>query len=76
MIKEDNEDFKNSTKCWICRNNYTDYDVKVDHCHITGKYRGSVYRDCNTNLKLQNFCHISQAKIFSSYYARSREIQS
>ena len=22
MIKEDNEDFKNSTKCWICNNDY------------------------------------------------------
>ena len=23
-----------------------------DHCHITGKYRGSAYIDCNINLKL------------------------
>ena len=23
-----------------------------DHCHITGKYRGSAHRDCNVNLKL------------------------
>ena len=38
MTKEDNEDFKNSTKCWICDNGYIDNDVKVrDHCHITGK---------------------------------------
>ena len=22
MTKEDNEDFKNSTKCWICDNDY------------------------------------------------------
>ena len=30
---------KNSTKCWICDNDYVDNDVKVrDHCHITGKY--------------------------------------
>ena len=40
MIKEENEDFENSTKCWICDNDYIDTDVKVrDHCHITGKYR-------------------------------------
>ena len=39
-------------KCWICDNDYVDYDIKVrDHCHITGKYRGSVQRHCNTNLK-------------------------
>ena len=38
MSKGDNEDFKNSTKCWICDNDYVDNNVKVrDHCHITGK---------------------------------------
>ena len=53
MTKEDNEVFKNSTKCWICDNDYIDNDVKViDHCHITGKYRGSAHRDSNINLKL------------------------
>ena len=36
MTKEDNEDFKNSAKCWICDNDYVDNDIKVkDHCHIT-----------------------------------------
>ena len=39
MTKKDNEDFENSTKCWICDNAYFDGDVKVrDHCHFTGKY--------------------------------------
>ena len=23
-----------------------------DHCHITGKFRGSVHRDCNINIEL------------------------
>ena len=47
------ENFKNSTKCWIYDNNYVDNEVKVrDHCHISGKYRGSAHRDCNINLKL------------------------
>ena len=55
MNKEDNEDFKNSTKCWICDNDYGDNDVEVkDHCLITGKYRGSAQRDCNINLKLNH----------------------
>ena len=45
MTKEDNGDFENSTNCWICDNDYTDGDIKVrDHCHITGKYRGSAHR--------------------------------
>ena len=31
---------------------YVDNDVKVrDHCQITGKYRGSVHRDCTIDLK-------------------------
>ena len=55
MTKEDNDDFKNSTKCWICDKDYIDTDVKVrDHCHITGKYRGYVRRDCNINVKLNH----------------------
>ena len=39
MTRKDNEDFKNSAKCWIYDNTYVDGDVKVkDHCHITRKY--------------------------------------
>ena len=53
MTKEDNENFKNSAKCWICDNGYIDNDVKVrDHCHITRQYRASAHRDCNINLRL------------------------
>ena len=53
--QEDNEDFKNSTKGWICDNDYVDNDVKVrDHCHIIGKYGGWAHRDCNINLKLNH----------------------
>ena len=55
ITKGDNEDFEDSTKCWICDNAYADGDVKVrDHCHITGKYRGSAHRDCNINVKLNH----------------------
>ena len=49
------ERFENSTKFWTRDNNYIDNDVKIrDHSHITGKYRGSVHRDCNINLKLNH----------------------
>ena len=27
MTKEDNDDIKNSTKCWLCDNDYIDNDV-------------------------------------------------
>ena len=55
MTKEDNEDFENSSECWIYDNNYIDGDDKVrDCCQITGKYRGSAHRDCNINVKLNH----------------------
>ena len=55
MTEKDNEDFKNSRRHWICDNTYLEGDVKVrDHCHITEKYRGSVHRDCNINVKLSH----------------------
>ena len=41
MTKEDDKDFENSTKYWVCDNAcyvYVDGGVKVkDHFHITGK---------------------------------------
>ena len=55
MTKKDDEDFENSTKCWICDNIYVDCDVKVrDDCHITGKYRGCGHRNCNINVELND----------------------
>ena len=40
MTIEDNEDFENSTKRWICDNAYIEHDVKVrDNCLTTKKYR-------------------------------------
>ena len=48
MTKVGNDNFKNSTKYWICDDDYIDTDVKVrDNRHIAGKYRGSAHRDCN-----------------------------
>ena len=55
MTKEDNKDFKKTTKCWICDNDYIDNDIKVkDQCNITGKYRGSAHGECNINLTLNH----------------------
>ena len=55
MTKEDNKDFENSTKCWICDNNFIDNNVKArDHCHINRKTTGSEHKDCNINIKLNH----------------------
>ena len=51
-------------KCWIFDTAYVDGDVKVrDHCHITGKYRGSAHRCyCNINIKLSRQVRTRQDK--------------
>ena len=75
MTKEDNEDFKNSTKCCIYDNDYVDNDVKVrDHDHITGKYRGSALRDCNTNFKLNHKIPIAFRNLIKCDSHRMREL--
>ena len=54
MTKENETYFQQPTKCHICDNQYTDKDVRVrDHCHITGKYRGSAHQDCNLKLQIK-----------------------
>ena len=53
MTKDDDLDFKNATKCYICKKKYTEKDIRVrDHCHIIGNYRGSAHQVCNLKLRL------------------------
>ena len=41
-------------RCHICGEKYTDKDVRVrDHCHITGKFRGSAHQECNLKLRIK-----------------------
>ena len=63
MTAEDELDFQNSIHCYICEKRYKIEerypeefkDKKIenipvrDHCHITGKYRGSAHKFCNIN---------------------------
>ena len=52
MTAKENEQFERSNICWIC-GKLIDFNDKVrDHCHITGKYRGSAHWSCNINLKI------------------------
>ena len=54
MTENDELCFKLMDKCHICNKKYTDKDVRVrDHCHITGKFRGSAHRDCNLKLRIK-----------------------
>ena len=53
MTKEDEEEFKKAATCHICNKKYAEKDIRVrDHCHITGKYRGSAHQECNLKLRI------------------------
>ena len=54
MIEEEKEQFPSNNTCWICEKLIDDDDdEKVrDHCHITGKFRGTSHWSCNINLQL------------------------
>ena len=55
MTKEDEEKFQKADECHICNKKYNETDVRVrDHCHITGKYRGSAHKDCNLNFQISD----------------------
>jgi len=67
MTAEDELDFQNSIHCYICEKrckieekyceelngdkSKINYPVR-DHCHITGKYRGSAHNYCNLQLRI------------------------
>ena len=54
MTENDKLRFKQMDECHICGNRYTDKDVHVrDHCHITGKFRGSAHQECNLKLGMK-----------------------
>ena len=41
-------------KCHICDKEYPNKDMRVrDHCHITGKFRGSAHQECNLKLRIK-----------------------
>ena len=53
MTKDDKEKFQKAEECHICNKKYIDKDIRVrDHCHITGKYRGSAHQECNLKLRV------------------------
>ena len=53
MSAEDEARFQSSNKWCICDKLFDFGDKKVrDHCHVTGKYRGSARWSCDVNLKL------------------------
>ena len=53
MSAEDKERFQTSNIYWIWDNLFDVGDNKIrNHCHVTGKSRGSSHWSCNINVKL------------------------
>ena len=53
MTEEEEHLFQQSNNCWICKKFIDNDDEKVrDHCHVTGKFRGTAHWDCNINFQL------------------------
>ena len=53
MSEKEEHLLQQSNSCWICKKLSDNDEEKVrDHCHVTGKFRGAVYWDCNINFQL------------------------
>ena len=44
MSEEQEKQFQSSNTCWICKRLIDNVDEKLrDHCHVTGKFRGTAH---------------------------------
>ena len=50
IMTEKEKNSRSWNTCWICEKLID--DDKVNHCHITRKYREPAHWSCNVNLKL------------------------
>ena len=54
MTEDDEQCFRTMDGCHICGEKYVEKDVRVrDHCHVTGKFRGSAHQECNLKLRIK-----------------------
>ena len=56
LTKEEEENYNNQNVCYICKKEFDTSDKKHhkvrDHCHYTGKYRGTAHNICNVRYKI------------------------
>ena len=59
MSEEEEKQFQSSNISWICEKLIDDDNEKVrDHCHVTGKFRGTAHWSCSINLQLTKKVHV------------------
>ena len=51
MTKKDEEYYRKNNNCKFCEKKIVSDKVR-DHCHLTGKYRGSAHSICNKNKQI------------------------
>ena len=54
ITKEEEEEFKQASNCWICGKLLNIQDRVRDHCHFTGRYRGAAHNKCNLKYSKPN----------------------
>ena len=52
--EEEEEQFNQASKCWICHKKLNLEDRVRDHCHYTGRYRGAAHNICNLKYSKPN----------------------
>ena len=61
MNQQQREEYDNATECYLCKELFVidqsnkDFQNKkkvLDHCHVTGSYRGAAHSICNLHLKI------------------------
>lgn len=84
MTAEDENLFKKATRCHICEKDYFPDDHPCrDHCHLTGKFRGSAHVQCNAKytqrlilpVLIHNFKNYDSNLIIKSFKNIGRNIQ-
>ena len=54
ITRKEEQDFQKAMVCHICENPLNN-DKVIDHCHLTGKYRGAAHNQCNLNYVIPKF---------------------
>ena len=54
ITEEEQEQFNQASRCWICEKLLNLQDRVRDHCHFTGRYRGAACNICNLKYRKPN----------------------